>query len=231
MSANINVAVATPATKLNRRALSLGVVQRVLLEPGLHQAHQPPVAQGVAGPRGHVEHVGPVRLGTPGGHGGRCLYQLCAPAAGPLSIMRTGMRPAVPGPTPLPAVDDITYFYRTNFIKSAELAKGLQDIGIAQLGLTLRPSGDNALLFQGPEDAVAMGLDAAAFFDIPAPQVFIEARVIEITYESNFEFGLDYLWSRETNGPGTLFRSADSFLPAPSALSSLLPGGRAHRGR
>jgi type II secretory pathway component GspD/PulD (secretin) len=124
----------------------------------------------------------------------------------------------------------VVYFYRTNFVKAQDLAGALGYVGIGPAGgalkLTLTPVGGagNVLLIEGDPDLVETALDAIAYFDVPTPQVFLEAKVVEITYESNFEFGLDYLWSREQTGPATLFQGASGGLSAPSFLQSLLPG-------
>jgi general secretion pathway protein D len=129
---------------------------------------------------------------------------------------------------PPEGASSVVYFYRTNFVKAGDLAGALAYVGIGGKGLEVKlqaaGAAGNVLLIEGDPDLVETALDAIAYFDVPTPQVFLEAKVVEITYESNFEFGLNYLWSREQNGPGTLFRGASGGLDAPSFLQSLLPG-------
>jgi len=152
---------------------------------------------------------------------------------------------AVTAPTPEPEPDPfdfineqliqdangkVTYFYRTNFVKPTDLQKSLQLLGIGAKGgleVTLKPfAAQNQLLVQGDQDLVLVALDAVKYFDVAAPQVFIEAKIIEITYDSNFEFGLDWVWDRGTTGPAeTLFRGSGGVLNPPSFLGSTFPGG------
>jgi type II secretory pathway component GspD/PulD (secretin) len=128
----------------------------------------------------------------------------------------------------------IVYFYRTNFITATELKASLEALvkipSVAYKTLNGKDLQQNVLLIEGEVDAVAMAVETAAYFDVSAPQVFIEAKVIEITYESNFEFGLDYLMSRDQTGPNTLFRGAQSILNPSSFIQSTLPGGLPFQG-
>jgi len=123
----------------------------------------------------------------------------------------------------------IIYFYRTNFAQPSSIIAALTAMGFSKLPglkkIQAIQGNTNQLLLEGESDAVEMVLDAIAYFDVSEPQVFIEAKVIEITYDSNFEFGLDYLNDRNTVGPGTFFRGASSTLNPPSFLrSGFAPG-------
>lgn len=149
--------------------------------------------------------------------------------------------PVEPKPEPKPALTfhneglieradgTIIYFYRTNFALPADIITAVKAMGFEKLpGLNRLQSlkkNQNQVLIEGEPDAVEMVLDAIAYFDVAQPQVFIEAKVIEVTYDSNFEFGLDYLHDRSTNGPNTFFRGADATLNPPSFLrSGFAPG-------
>ena len=117
---------------------------------------------------------------------------------------------------------EVVYFYRTNFVKPSELIKSLQALGIHDL--KMQPLDvQNQVLLQGHSDIVAVALDAVNYFDVSTPQVFIETEVIEITWDSNFEFGLDWLMSRDVAGPDTVFRGTEGVLNPPSFLSSQFP--------
>ncbi len=123
----------------------------------------------------------------------------------------------------------ILFFYRTNFVSAKELLTSLTQL-LPVPGVTLKDFQQNVLLIDGLPDDVELAVQAAAYFDVSKPQVFIEAKVIEITYESNFEFGLDYLWNRDKAGPDTLFRGADAILSPPAYIGSQLPGGLPFQG-
>ena len=122
----------------------------------------------------------------------------------------------------------VMYFYRTNFTAPVDLIKALTDSGFGKLLATKKGAPkpmravtkQNVVIFEGDFDAVQMVLDAVAYFDVAQPQVFVEAKVIEVTYESNFEFGLDYLMDRNVEGPGTIFRGTGGTLNPPTYLRS-----------
>ena len=148
---------------------------------------------------------------------------------------------AEPAPPPLTFHNDslieradgtVSYFYRTNFATPTDLITALKAGGFAQL-LGKKPAtvkdnlravkGQNILVIDGEADGVEMVLDAIAYFDVAAPQVFVEAKVVEITYDSNFEFGVDYNWDRSQTGPNTLFRGAGGVLNPPTLLRGQFP--------
>lgn len=138
------------------------------------------------------------------------------PAKPPLTFHNEGLIERADG--------TIIYFYRTNFALPADIIAAVKSMGFEKLpGLKRLQSlkkNTNQVLIEGEPDAVEMVLDVIAYFDVAQPQVFIEAKVIEVTYDSNFEFGLDYLLDRSTNGPNTFFRGAGATLNPPSFLRS-----------
>ena len=119
---------------------------------------------------------------------------------------------------------EIVYFYRTNFATPKQIIAAINALGLGKLPglqpLKEVPGNTNQLVLEGDPDAVELIIDAIAYFDVSKPQVFIEAKVIEVTYDSNFEFGLDYLLDRNVSGPNTFFRSAEAVLNPPSFLRS-----------
>jgi type II secretory pathway component GspD/PulD (secretin) len=123
----------------------------------------------------------------------------------------------------------VVYFYRTNFIDAKTLIAAVGSMGVKDFGgtLALKPVGTNAnvVLLEGDPDAVEIVLDLLTYFDVSKPQVFIETKVIEVTYDSNFEFGVDYLHDRDIMGSNTFFRGAAATLNPPSFLrSGFAPG-------
>ncbi len=125
----------------------------------------------------------------------------------------------------------LIYFYRTNFGAPADIIKAVEGMGFNKLPgvkeLRTIQGNKNQIVIEGDEDSVFMILDAIAYFDVAKPQVFIEARVVEVTYDSNFEFGLDYIHDRNFQGlgPETFFRGAQANLNPPSFTRSLFPPG------
>lgn len=151
-------------------------------------------------------------------------------------------KPAQPTPPPRPFEfhndqliegkdGKVTYFYRTNFVKPTDLAASLKTMGVTGDGkgpipVALKPFlAQNQLLVSGLPEDVEILLDMIAYFDVGAPQVYIEAKVVEITWDSNFEFGLDHIADRSSVGPDTLFRGGGGILNPPSALRSGFPPG------
>lgn len=121
---------------------------------------------------------------------------------------------------------DIVYFYRTNFATPVSLIAALTSVGFANLpGIkSLKEyAAQNQLVIEGDPDVVRLLVEALQFFDVSEPQVFIEAKVIEITHEGNFEFGLGYWMDRNEQGPDTLVRGFSGVLNPSSALRSAYP--------
>jgi type II secretory pathway component GspD/PulD (secretin) len=122
------------------------------------------------------------------------------------------------------------FFYRTNFVAPGDLVKTV-DALLKIPGVVLREfPRQNQVLIEGTPEAVEMALDTLAYFDIPEPQVYVEAKIIEISYESNFEFGFSFLWDRDIAGPDTLFRGGSANLNPTSFFQSQLPGNLPFQG-
>ena len=122
------------------------------------------------------------------------------------------------------------YFYRTNFVSPDELvASATTLLTIPGVVLKAMPR-QNQVLIGGTREAIEVALDAFAYFDIPAPQVFVEAKIVEITYESNFEFGFSTVFDRDKAGPNTFFRGGTANLAPPSFFQSQLPGNLPFQG-
>jgi type II secretory pathway component GspD/PulD (secretin) len=122
------------------------------------------------------------------------------------------------------------YFYRSNFVAAGDLVKSVTTL-LALPGVTMKDfPRQNQILIEGTSEAIETALDALAYFDIPEPQVYVEAKIIEITYESNFEFGLSLLWDRDVAGPDTLFRGGSANLNPVSFFQSQLPGNLPFQG-
>ena len=167
------------------------------------------------------------------------------PAPAPAPAPAPGPEPV---PIPKPKFEEglitkpdgtVVYFYRTNFVGAAELVASaglmnLQPAGAAPapqpLGVKLTPfPAQNTVLVEGNEEAVLVALDLLAYFDVAVPQVFIEARVVEITHDSNFEYGLDLKFNTRPDSTA-LMRSLTDVLRPPSAIASALPGGLPFQG-
>ncbi len=122
------------------------------------------------------------------------------------------------------------YFYRTNFVKPLDLVTTVTNL-LQLPGVKLKDfPRQNQVLVEGTPEAIEMALEAFAYFDIPEPQVFVEAKIIEVTYESNFEFGLSSILDRDKEGPNTFFRGETVNLNPPSFFQSQQPGNLPFQG-
>ena len=63
-------------------------------------------------------------------------------------------------------------------------------------------------------------------------QVYVDAKIIEITYDSNFEFGVEFLFDKDpaTDSADTFFRKVDGTFNPASYLDSLRPGASPFQG-
>ncbi len=157
-----------------------------------------------------------------------------APAAAPAA-------PPAPPPTPPPMSfpgegriekpdGKSLYFYRTNFVKPAELVLTMKNL-LDLPGVTMKDfPRQNQVLVEGTPEAIETALEAFAYFDIPTPQVFVEAKIIEVTYENNFEFGLSSILDRDKQGPNTFWRGETVTLNPPSFFQSQQPGNLPFQG-
>jgi len=126
----------------------------------------------------------------------------------------------------------LTWFYETNHVGATALKKSLDDLKIPGLVVTVRqrdkfeftftprekggesdlktlpdrkPATDeNVLLLTFPapyKDIVEEFLDR---FDVPMPQVYIKAKVVEVSLDSNLEYGVSWFFDRGAGDPGTI---------------------------
>jgi len=122
------------------------------------------------------------------------------------------------------------YFYRTNFVKPELLVTTVKNL-LDLPGVVLKDfPRQNQVLVEGTPEAIETALEAFAYFDIPDPQVFVEAKIIEVTYENNFEFGFSSLLDRDAAGPNTFFRGEAVTLNPPSFFQSQQPGNLPFQG-
>ena len=139
--------------------------------------------------------------------------------------------------------DGVTdYFYRTNFLRADELVKTVTTLltitNHPKLTAVARapqpapqppgPSG-NEVIIEGTPEEIETALSVFAYFDVPDPQVYVEAKIIEVTYDNNFEFGFSSSLDRDS-GPNTFFRGEKVTLNPPSFLQSQLPGNLPFQG-
>src|SRR5262245_8828176 len=122
------------------------------------------------------------------------------------------------------------YFYRTNFVTPGELIQAVTSlVNIPDLLLKDIPR-SNQVAMQGPSEAIDTGLEVFAYFDVADPQVFVEAKIVELTYDSNFEFGFSSILDRNVDGPNTIWRGYNVNLSPPTFLQSQLPGASPFQG-
>lgn len=148
-----------------------------------------------------------------------------------------GPPPAPPPPMTFPEAQRIAkadgahlYFYRTNFVKPQMLVDTVNNLlKLPGVALKAFDRGGQVVLEGGPE-AIETALDAFAYFDVPDQQVYVEAKIVEVTYDNNFEFGLSWLMDRDKTGPGTFFRGGTGTLNPPSFFQSQQPGNLPFQG-
>jgi type II secretory pathway component GspD/PulD (secretin) len=133
------------------------------------------------------------------------------------------------------------YLYTTNFVSAGDLVQAVTNV-LAIPGVTMKemprkpdnpgqpPPRQNQVALQGSKEAIEAALDAFAYFDVPDPQVFVEAKIVEVTYESNFEFGFSSLLDRDKEGPNTIWRGGSVTLNPPSFFQSQQPGNLPFQG-
>jgi type II secretory pathway component GspD/PulD (secretin) len=125
----------------------------------------------------------------------------------------------------------VVYFYRTNFVQAGDLVTSAASMDLKGLGVSLTPfPAQNQVLLEGDPEAVVIVRDALAYFDVSTPQVFLEAKVVEITSDCNFEYGLDYGLDRNISGSDTFWRGISGFLAPPAFIGSTLPGALPFQG-
>lgn len=74
-------------------------------------------------------------------------------------------------------------------------------------GVSVTPKGPNILRIDAPEDVWPVIEKILAVVDVPEPQVFVEAKIIEIRHDSNLEFGFETSYDRRaaTDAAQTFF--------------------------
>lgn len=125
----------------------------------------------------------------------------------------------------------LTWFYETNHVGSTALKKSLDDLKIPGLATALRQrdtfdinftqrSQGGESLLGGPlnrksvtDENVLMLTFPAAYkdiveefldrFDVSVPQVYIKAKVVEVSLDSNLEYGVSWFFDRGGGSPGT----------------------------
>lgn len=125
----------------------------------------------------------------------------------------------------------LTWFYETNHVGSTALKKSLDDLKIPglvtavrqrdtwELTFTPRDKGGESNLANLParkpvtDENVLMLTFPAAYkdiveefldrFDVSVPQVYIKAKVVEVSLDSNLEYGVSWFFDRGGGDPGT----------------------------
>jgi type II secretory pathway component GspD/PulD (secretin) len=138
----------------------------------------------------------------------------------------------------------LMWFYRTNHVVASNLAQSLKDLKLAGLETLTRKRNTHRFLYdtdpnrgkrinlQSPptvksetDENVLVIVFPPAYkeiveefldrLDVPAPQVFIKARVVEVTLDSSIDLGTSMTFNRGTDNPNAFFRGFTSnFKPA-----------------
>ncbi len=148
----------------------------------------------------------------------------------------------------------ITWFYYTNHVGAQALKKSIEAVGIQGIRIALRerdrfkvtwnererrsnrdpperqsPAVDeNVLILTFPPAYREILHEFLDRFDVPEPQVYIKAKVVEVTLDSNLQYGVSLFFDKSTataGNPGTFFRSfRTAFRPASFSMPFLSDG-------
>ncbi len=128
----------------------------------------------------------------------------------------------------------IRKYYESNFldaIKLNQLVAELKTWKSEKGTFKVMPDGHTVEITERPENIPLIDR-VLSMLDKPEPQVYVEAKVIEIRYDSNFEFGIDASLDKAaaTDAEDTFFRSFTGVFNPPSYLDSLRPGSTDFQG-
>jgi len=138
----------------------------------------------------------------------------------------------------------LMWFYQTNHVTATNLAESLKDMQIPGLETMTRKRTRRTFQYESdprrgqrinlsvppqekqiPDENVLMIVFAPPYkemveefldrFDVPEPQVFIKAKVVEVTLDSSLDLGTSITFNRGTDNPNAFFRGFTStFRPA-----------------
>ena len=114
-----------------------------------------------------------------------------------------------------------------SIIKKASVSGDLEILGQTRIIADERTN--SLLIFAGKQD-MAMIKDIISKLDVVLAQVLIEALVIEVSLDDNFEYGISYLqtgkeFNKDWTGAGGVFNNVNVIDPKAIALSTNLLGG------
>lgn len=118
--------------------------------------------------------------------------------------------------------------FELRYIKVEDISAKIQKLIPAEAGTFEYDVQSNRIFVNGANEIVARAEEMITAFDVPQPQVLIEAKVMEVSLSDNFRFGVD--WQLVSNKLGS-FQSAASAAsytvsaPTGAALTTLTLGG------
>lgn len=139
----------------------------------------------------------------------------------------------------------ITWFYLTNHVASTQLAESMNKLGIPKLKAETRKRDSFRFVWDAGRNSYNKGFtpkreavvdenlliltlepsykdiveEFLERFDTPVPQVYIKARIVEVTLDSKLEYGASLFFDKSTalsSNPNTFFRSARTSFRPPS---------------
>jgi general secretion pathway protein D len=122
----------------------------------------------------------------------------------------------------------VTRFYRIRHVQGSQLIGILNNWKSAQGRIVDVPS-HNMLIITEQKDTLAVLEKVLEQVDHVPAQVEIEAKVIEIRRQNNYEFGFELHFDR-TPAANTAFRKFDGTFDSPSFVDSLRPGATPYQG-
>lgn len=125
-------------------------------------------------------------------------------------------------------------YYESDFLDGTKLAGLVKELALWKSDkgkFRVMPDQHTLEIIERPENLPLIER-ILKMLDKPERQVYVDAKIIEITYDSNFEFGTEFLFDKApaSNSADTFFRSATGTFNPSSYLDSLRAGASAFQG-
>ena len=121
--------------------------------------------------------------------------------------------------------DLVTRYWQVNHESPATLGQELL-LYVGSKDVKIAPKSQNILRIEAPREKWPIIESLLEVLDVPAPQVYVEAKIIEIKYDSNLEFGFEGSYDRRkaTDAAQPFFGSFGANFNPESYLESLGTG-------
>jgi general secretion pathway protein D len=122
----------------------------------------------------------------------------------------------VPDPLIVLAGEKSTLVYYCRYARSEILREAVEGL-LSPEGTIQATARLNTIIISDAKDAVPGLLQLLQSLDQPVPQVLVEARIVEVTLDSDLEFELRYLYTHPEGSPGSFIQPGSISLGTPGA--------------